>query len=107
MPDCRHLDDVVRSPGLLGAPAHSNGCEDCLPDRTDWVHLRRCLTCGRVLCCESSPRKHARAHAGEHGHVLVQSYEPGEDWVWCYADQALLEPPEGSGSPSHDGSRSY
>ena len=101
MPECRHLDDVPRHPGLLGEPPRANGCEDCLPERTDWVHLRRCLTCGRIVCCESSPLKHARAHAYEDDHPVVQSFEPGEDWVWCYFDGAFLTPEEGRGSPSH------
>ena len=105
MPQCLHLGSISRASGLLGVAPKANGCEDCLPDRTDWVHLRRCLECGRILCCESSPQKHARSHAGVSGHALVQSFEPGEDWVWCYSDQVFLKLPEGAGSPSHDGSR--
>lgn len=105
MSECAHLDAVVRSPGLLGPPAQANGCEDCLPERTDWLHLRRCLQCGRILCCEGSPQQHAKAHAGSTSHGLVQSFEPGEDWVWCYDDDVLLRPSEGIGSPSHNGRR--
>ncbi len=63
----------------------SNGCEECLKLGTPWVHLRLCLTCGKVGCCDSSPMRHARAHAGSSGHVVVRSLEPGESWRWCYA----------------------
>ena len=63
----------------------TNGCEECLRLGTPWVHLRLCLTCGKVGCCDSSPMRHARAHAGSSGHVVVRSLEPGESWRWCYA----------------------
>jgi uncharacterized UBP type Zn finger protein len=81
---CEHLElinDVEPS---------ADGCTDCLAMGGRWVHLRLCLTCGHVGCCDSSPNKHATAHFHAGGHPLVQSYEPGEDWVWCYADEALL-----------------
>jgi hypothetical protein len=91
-------------PGLLGAAPQANGCQDCLPAHDDWLHLRRCLHCGRVLCCEDSPRQHAKAHAAG-DHPLVQSFEPGEDWVWCYADRVYVLVPEAANSPSHDGTR--
>jgi uncharacterized UBP type Zn finger protein len=54
------------------------------------VHLRLCLTCGHVGCCDSSPLKHASAHAAEATHPIVRSFEPGEDWRWCYADEAYV-----------------
>ena len=63
---------------------HSTGCEECLRLGTPWVHLRLCLTCGHVGCCDSSPMRHARAHAHAIGHPVVQSMEPGEAWRWCY-----------------------
>ena len=63
----------------------THGCEECLRLGTPWVHLRLCLTCGKVGCCDSSPMRHARAHAGTSGHVVVRSLEPGESWRWCYA----------------------
>ncbi|TAM62121.1 MAG: hypothetical protein EPN50_06765 [Chloroflexota bacterium] len=66
------------------------GCAECLQTGGRWVHLRLCLTCGQVLCCDSSPNRHARAHALGAGHPIVRSYEPGEDWAWCYVDQAYL-----------------
>jgi uncharacterized UBP type Zn finger protein len=66
------------------------GCEECLEIGGSWVHLRMCLTCGKVGCCDSSPNRHASAHFKEDGHPLVRSAEPGEDWVWCYVDQLPL-----------------
>ena len=66
------------------------GCEECLILGSTWVHLRLCLTCGRVSCCDSSPQRHARMHALAAGHPIVRSYEPGEDWRWCYVDEAFV-----------------
>ena len=74
------------------APSTLDGCEDCLREGTPWLHLRLCLTCGHVGCCDSSPRRHASAHWRAQGHPIVQSFEPGEDWAWCYADELLLVP---------------
>jgi uncharacterized UBP type Zn finger protein len=58
----------------------------------EWVHLRICLGCGFVGCCDSSPNMHATEHFEETGHPLIQSFERGEDWVWCYVDEVLIEP---------------
>jgi uncharacterized UBP type Zn finger protein len=66
------------------------GCEDCLRVGGRWVHLRLCLTCGHVGCCDSSPAKHATAHHHETSHPIVRSFEPGEDWRWCYADEVIV-----------------
>jgi hypothetical protein len=66
------------------------GCADCLREGSSWVHLRLCLTCGQVGCCDSSPRRHARRHAQVYGHPIVASYEPGEDWRWCYVDESFV-----------------
>ena len=71
-------------------PRTPQGCEDCLRSGSSWVHLRLCLTCGHVGCCDSSPMRHARAHAAGTGHVIVRSIEPGEDWRWCYADEQFV-----------------
>lgn len=71
------------------APRTPQGCEECLRMGTPWVHLRLCLTCGHVGCCDSSPMRHARAHAGVLGHPIVQSMEPGERWRWCYVDESF------------------
>jgi uncharacterized UBP type Zn finger protein len=66
----------------------AEGCEDCLRMGSRWVHLRLCLTCGHVGCCDSSPHRHARMHFHESGHPIIQSFEPGEDWRWCYVHEA-------------------
>ena len=66
------------------------GCEECLIVGSTWVHLRLCLTCGHVGCCDSSPHGHARVHALAAGHPIVRSCEPGEDWRWCYVDEAFV-----------------
>ena len=65
-------------------------CAECVQLATPWVNLRQCLTCGQVGCCDSSPMRHARAHAAATGHVIVRSIEPGEDWRWCYADEQFV-----------------
>ncbi|MGH8932296.1 MAG: cation:proton antiporter [Egibacteraceae bacterium] len=70
----------------------AHGCEQCLRTGDDWVHLRICLTCGHVGCCDSSPNRHASAHARAGGHALICSAEPGEDWAYCYLDLSLLSP---------------
>jgi hypothetical protein len=84
---CAHVDE-------LGAvePSTQDGCEDCLREGTRWVHLRECLNCGHIGCCDSSPRRHATAHWHESTHPMVRSFEPGEEWAWCYADELLLAP---------------
>jgi uncharacterized UBP type Zn finger protein len=71
-------------------PKTPNGCEECLRDGTRWVHLRLCLSCGHVGCCDSSPQRHASAHSRTGGHPVVQSFEPGEDWRWCYVDELIV-----------------
>lgn len=71
-------------------PHTPGACEECLRLGTPWVHLRLCLTCGRVGCCDSSPMRHARAHAHAAAHPIVQSAEPGETWRWCYFDEAFV-----------------
>jgi hypothetical protein len=86
---CEHETDLDL------APPKTRGCEECLRLGTEWVHLRLCLTCGHVGCCDSSPGHHATKHAHHTGHPVVASYEPGERWAWCYVDQAEVEvPPE-------------
>jgi len=72
------------------APPVRRACEECLRLGTPWVHQRQCLTCGQVGCCDSSPMRHARGHAGSTGHVVVRSIEPGEDWRWCYVDEQFV-----------------
>ena len=88
MPDaCRHVKTVRDvTPSALG-------CEECLRMHSQWVHLRICRTCGHVGCCDSSPSQHASHHAVDERHVIVQSYEPGEDWFWDYTAEGFLDGP--------------
>ncbi|MEV4417092.1 UBP-type zinc finger domain-containing protein [Catellatospora sp. NPDC049609] len=65
------------------------GCEECLATGSSWVHLRRCLSCGHIGCCDSSPNKHATAHFHAVGHPVIQSFEPGENWRWCYLHEVV------------------
>src|ERR1043166_127651 len=69
----------------------AEGCEDCLKTGDEWVHLRLCLTCGHVGCCDDSKNKHATKHFRRTQHPIIQSFEPGEDWRWCYVDEIVLE----------------
>jgi hypothetical protein len=65
-------------------------CEDCVRDGfTQWVHLRKCLECGHMACCDSSPRQHASRHFDGTGHPVMRSAEPGEEWRWCFVDNRL------------------
>ena len=96
MASCTHLDVIDPT-----VPPSADGCEDCLAMGGVWVHLRRCLTCGHVGCCDSSPNRHATAHFHSSGHPLVQSFEPGEDWLWCYVDDVAFELEGYGSSPSH------
>ena len=71
-------------------PRTPAGCEECLATGDEWVHLRLCLTCGHVGCCDNSKNKHATKHFHETGHAIVRSFEPGERWMWCYADESFI-----------------
>ena len=84
---CSHLDQVRDV-----SPRTPNGCEECLAIGSRWVHLRLCLTCGHVGCCDNSPNKHATKHFHTVKHPIIRSFEPGEDWGWCYIDNLFLEP---------------
>jgi thioredoxin reductase (NADPH) len=87
---CEHLNSVT--PGRSeGVQPSALGCEDCLASGASWVHLRLCLTCGHVGCCDSSPNRHATRHFHETSHPVVKSFEPGEDWAWCFPDAELVE----------------
>jgi len=83
---CTHLDQIQ------DVTPSAEGCEDCLRIGGWWVHLRLCLSCGHVGCCDQSPNKHATAHVHASGHPIVQSFEQDEDWIWCYIDEVYLEP---------------
>lgn len=84
---CEHVGDIrdVR-------PSSPDACETCVALGDTWVHLRVCLVCGHVGCCDNSRNRHARAHFHETGHTVIQSYEPGEAWRYCYADDTMLPP---------------
>ena len=69
----------------------SQGCEDCLKIGDTWVHLRICLQCGHVGCCDSSKNKHATRHFQSTTHPVIQSFQPGESWRWCYVDQIFMD----------------
>jgi hypothetical protein len=96
----------VSAAGVIdpAVPPSGAGCADCLAGDDGpgwWFHLRRCAACGRVGCCDSSPSGHASAHAALAGHPVIQSFEPGEDWFWSYADDAFHEGPELAPPRSH------
>lgn len=84
---CTHLGEV-----RAVTPGTPQGCEECLELGWQWVHLRLCLSCGHVGCCDNSRGKHATGHYRTGGHPIIRSFEPGEDWGWCYPDQLFLEP---------------
>jgi hypothetical protein len=86
MSSCTHLETI-----LIDRPQSVAGCEDCLTIGGSWVHLRVCRSCGHVGCCDSSPNKHASAHARTSAHPIVTSVEPGENWSYCYLDGIAFE----------------
>ena len=86
MTTCSHIDQI----SILDLPAEIAGCEDCLAIGASWVHLRMCQSCGHIGCCDSSPNRHASAHARESGHAIARSAEPGEEWSWCYVDEVAF-----------------
>ena len=91
-PLCTHLGQAAE------VTPSGDGCAECLATGDRWVHLRLCRVCGHVGCCDSSPNKHATAHFHATDHPLVQSYEPGEEWWWCYADDVAFRV---AGAPSY------
>ncbi|WP_075792065.1 UBP-type zinc finger domain-containing protein [Massilia putida] len=84
--DCRHFHEIVTREGNTG------GCEECLKMGDTWVHLRVCLTCGHVGCCDDSKNKHATKHFHATSHPAIRSKEPGETWGWCYVDRIVKDP---------------
>ena len=86
MATCAHLDAVT----ITELPDTILGCEDCLAADGVWCHLRICLSCGHVGCCDDSPNRHASKHAAADGHPLIRSLEPGEEWVWCFVDEVAM-----------------
>ena len=89
---CAHLGEVRDF-----EPDAADTCRDCLAAGGRWLHLRECLTCGHVGCCDNSPHRHATAHWRTTGHALIRSLEPGEVWAWCYPDKATLLPADCEG----------
>ncbi len=82
---CPHIDEIQQ------VEPKAKGCEECLKMHDEWVHLRLCLTCGHVGCCDSSKNKHATKHFHATKHPVVSSLEPGEHWAWCYVDEMMFE----------------
>jgi uncharacterized UBP type Zn finger protein len=85
MEQCNHLNQIQH------VKPHAKGCEDCLKTGDAWLHLRLCLSCGHVGCCDSSPNRHATKHYHASQHPIIRSFEPGEDWGYCYPDDLLFE----------------
>src|SRR5208283_3548279 len=85
MKTCHHLDQIH------DVKPHTRGCEECLKMGDSWVHLRMCLSCGHVGCCDSSKNKHATKHFHATKHPIMRSIEPGEGWMWCYIDELMFE----------------
>ncbi len=94
MVECTHLSHVE----LTELPESVEGCEDCLAIGGQWFHLRICLECGHVGCCDSSPNRHATEHAHATNHPIIRSLQPGEQWCWCYPDEIAMELPAVTGS---------
>ena len=84
-PTCPHVGQIQ------AVTPSSERCAECLASGNTWVHLRLCLTCGHVGCCDSSPNRHATRHYHATGHPIIKSFEPGEEWGWCYVDQSEFE----------------
>jgi uncharacterized UBP type Zn finger protein len=84
---CRHLDQIRDV-----APNTPNGCAECLASGARWVHLRLCMSCGQVGCSDNSPNKHATKHFHSTQHPIMRSFEPNEDWGWCYLEELYIEP---------------
>lgn len=84
---CSHLDQVRDV-----SPNTPKGCEECLELGMQWVHLRLCQECGHVGCCDQSQGKHATKHFHQTKHAIMKSFQPGEDWSWCYIDELFMEP---------------
>jgi len=88
---CEHIDALPEGVDTFGPAADATGCVECLATGGQWLHLRRCLECGHIGCCDSSPHKHASAHARSKPHALIQSFEPGEEWLYCYPDDVMAQ----------------
>ncbi len=88
---CEHTATFDESAWTEPAPGSTEGCQDCIAlGENVWAHLRLCLSCGHVACCDSSPHRHASHHHHDEGHPVVRSFEPGEAWRWCYVDELIV-----------------
>ncbi len=95
--ECRHVPAELAPPDI-----ESDGCEDCLAaGRRDWVHLRFCQECGHVGCCDNSPGGHATAHFHASQHPIIRSFEPREDWCYCYSDDVMFIVDDAPSAPSY------
>jgi hypothetical protein len=103
MPEsCVHLQEASKR--VKGVKPGGPGCKECLQSGGSWVHLRLCLACGHVGCCDNSPNRHATKHFHGSHHPLIRSYEPGEDWGYCYPDEVFdqqLPVLPGEAAPHH------
>jgi uncharacterized UBP type Zn finger protein len=93
MAECTHLDQIK----ITELPESVDGCEDCLATGGKWLHLRICLECGHVGCCDDSPNHHATTHAQTTEHPIIHSLEPGENWSYCYPDDLAMRITEVTG----------
>jgi hypothetical protein len=93
---CEHVKEV------RPVEPRTKGCEECLKGKQKWVHLRLCMSCGHVGCCDSSENKHASRHFRETEHPVMKSLEPGEDWAWCYLDESFVTINMQAGSRAED-----
>ena len=83
--NCTHLSEI------RNVTPSADGCEDCLRTGRRWLHLRLCMECGHVGCCDDSPNRHATKHFHKTNHAIIKSFEPGENWGWCYVDELFFE----------------
>ena len=83
--NCTHMDQIQ------DVTPSADGCEECLKTGDPWVSLRLCLSCGKVGCCDNSIKTHATKHWKESAHAIIKSHQPGETWMWCYADEMGME----------------
>ena len=86
MASCKHSSQA------LEVTPSGQGCKECLEIGSDWVHLRLCMVCGHVGCCDNSPNKHGTKHYHRSKHPVMKSFEPGEEWWWCYPDDTEIDP---------------
>jgi hypothetical protein len=84
------MDKCTHRAHILNVQPSDDGCHECLKIGSRWLHLRMCLECGHVGCCDDSPNRHATKHFEESYHPIIESFEPGENWRWCYVDRMVV-----------------